>query len=83
MTEDVDLWFVLLAVYGGACLIGGMVTALKGRWAWFALGFLTGGLIWAATGLLLARPDSAWARSFYDPPKMARARQKFPRQSPG
>ena len=50
---------------------------------WFALGFLTGGILWAATGFLLARPDSAWARSFYGLPKMARARQKFPRQSPG
>jgi hypothetical protein len=83
VTEDVDLWFVLLALYGGACLVGGMVTALKGRWLWFAFGFLVAGLAWPLTALAIARPDSAWARSFYGPPKMARSRAKFPRQSSG
>ena len=83
MAEDIDLWFVLLAFFGAGCFIGGMVTALKARWVWFAIGFLTGGILWAATGFLLARPDSAWARSFYSLPKLARARRKFTRQSPG
>jgi hypothetical protein len=77
-TIDVDIWFVLLAVYGMGCLVGGMVTALKSRWGWFALGFVTGGLIWPGTALLVARPDSPWGRSFYGPPKMARARKRFP-----
>jgi hypothetical protein len=76
---DVGLEFVLLAALGAASLIGGMMTALKGRWGWFLLGLLTGGLIWPATALLIARPDSPWGRSFYGPDKLARARRRRPR----
>ncbi len=75
-TLDVGVEFVLLATLGAACLIGGMVTALKSRWGWFLLGMLTAGLIWPLTALLVAEPESAWARSFYGPPKMARARRR-------
>ena len=75
-TIDVGLEFALLAALGAASLIGGMVTALKGRWGWFLLGLLTAGLIWPVTGLLVAQPDSPWARSFYGPPKLARARRR-------
>jgi hypothetical protein len=73
---DVGLEFALLAALGAASLIGGMVTALKSRWGWFLLGLATAGLIWPLTALLLARPDSPWARSFYGPPKLARARRR-------
>jgi hypothetical protein len=76
---ELGLEFLLLAVYGGACLIGGMVTALKGRWGWFCLGMLTGGLAWPLTALLIGKPDSPWGRSFYGPAKLARARRRFPR----
>jgi bacteriorhodopsin len=75
-TIDVGLEFVLLAALGAACLIGGMVTALKSRWGWFILGLVTAGLIWPLTALLIAQPDSPWARSFYGPPKLARARRR-------
>jgi bacteriorhodopsin len=76
-TADVDVQFVLLAIYGVACLVGGMVTALKSRWGWFVLGFVTAGLVWPFTALLVARPNSPWGCSFYGPPKMARARKRF------
>jgi len=75
-TLDLALELLLLALYGGACLVGGMVTALKGRWGWFLLGMLTAGLIWPLTALALGRPDSAWGRSFYGPAKLARARAR-------
>lgn len=74
---DVGLDFVVLGIYGALCLVGGMVTALKSRWGWFALGFIAAGLIWPLTALLIARPDSPWASSFYGPPKMAKARRQF------
>jgi hypothetical protein len=77
-TIDVGVEFVLLAILGGASLIGGMVTALKSRWAWFVLGLLTAGLAWPLTALVIARPDSPWGRSFYGPAKLARARRRFP-----
>ena len=77
--SDIGLEFLLLAALGAACLVGGMVTALKGRWGWFFLGLLTGGLGWPATALLIARPDSPWGRSFYGPDKLARARRGRPR----
>ena len=75
-TTEIGLEFVLLAALGAASLIGGMVTALKGRWGWFLLGLVTAGLIWPLTALLVAQPDSPWARSFYGPPKLARARRR-------
>jgi bacteriorhodopsin len=76
-TADVDLQFVVLAIYGVVCLVGGMVPALTSRWGWFVFGFITAGLVWPFTALLVARPDSPWGRSFYGPPKMARARKRF------
>lgn len=76
MTTEVGIDFILLTAFGAACVIGGMVTALKSRWGWFLLGLLTAGLIWPVTALMIAKPDSPWARSFYGPPKLARARRR-------
>jgi hypothetical protein len=41
---------------------GGIVTALKGRWGWLAVGLLTGGLLWMLTAFLPAAPQSTCAR---------------------
>ena len=54
-------------------MIGGVVTVAKGRLGWFAVGLLTGGVIWVLTAFLVATPDSLWARTFYDDEKLARA----------
>ncbi len=40
----------------------GVVTVMKGRWGWFAIGFVLGGLPWIVTAFLPARSGSAWAR---------------------
>ena len=54
-------------------MTGGVVTASKGRWGWFAVGLLTGGALWLLTAFLVATHDSLWARRFYDDEKLARA----------
>ena len=71
-----SLGFLVLSLYGAWCVIGGMMTALKGRWGLFCLGLLTAGLIWPVTALVLAKADSPWGRSFYGPAKLARARAR-------
>jgi hypothetical protein len=50
-----------------------VVTALKKQWLLFAAGWLTVGIVWWIAALRLARPDSWWARRFYDEDKLARA----------
>jgi hypothetical protein len=72
------LWMLLIPLI----VIGGVVTAAKGRFGWLALGLLTGGLIWPLTGLLIATPDSLWARRFYGPERMRRALATFPLRLP-
>lgn len=42
-------------------LSAGIVTALKGRWGWLAVGLLLGGTLWLFTAFLPAAPGSAWA----------------------
>ena len=68
-----SLGLVLWTVLAVGCLVGGAVTIAKGRIGWFAVGLLTGGLLWLLTGFLVATPDSLWARRFYDDEKLARA----------
>jgi hypothetical protein len=79
---DLGPELLLLTLFGAASVIGGMVTALKSRWGWLGLGLVTGGLIWPLTALVIAKPDSPWARSFYGPPKLTRARRRFPAAKP-
>jgi hypothetical protein len=58
--------FFWLAMLLGLCaLLGGVVTALKGRWGWLAVGLLFGGWLWLFTAFLPASPDSVWARRSY------------------
>jgi hypothetical protein len=45
-----------------AAIVMGGVTAAKGRWGWFVIGLLTGGLVWLVSGFLEATPGSLWAR---------------------
>lgn len=68
-------------VYGVALwvvfLIPMTVTALKRHWILFAAGWLVIGSVWWIAAFRLARPDSWWARRFYDYEKLARARQRY------
>jgi hypothetical protein len=50
-----------LLVLFAVIALGGLVTLLKGRLAWFLVGFVFGGLIWPFTAWLAATPDSVWA----------------------
>ncbi|HEV7805567.1 MAG TPA: hypothetical protein VGO80_07110 [Solirubrobacteraceae bacterium] len=51
------LWGLLLLV----SLPCGVATAAKGRWVWFAAGFLAGFVPWIGTAFLRPLPDSPWA----------------------
>jgi hypothetical protein len=66
-------WSVLISL----ALLAGAITAAKGRWRWVLIGLLTGAVPWLATAFLAARPDSLWARVFYDDDKRRRAREQF------
>ena len=64
----------------GALFVPGAVTLLKGRSGMFAIGLLlAGGLVWMIVALRLAKPDSYWARWFYDEHKVARGRERYPK----
>lgn len=43
-------------------LAAAVVTALKGRWGWLAVGWLTVGVVWLYSAFLPALPGSVWAR---------------------
>lgn len=58
-------------------LTPGAITLLKGQRVLFLAGLAFGGLVWAITALRLARPDSWWARRFYDADKIQRALQRY------
>jgi signal peptidase I len=64
------LYLLLLAALG-------TVTALKGKWGVFALGFLVWPA-WVLGAIRLAKPDSWWARRFYPPERRDRARAVLP-----
>jgi hypothetical protein len=54
-----------------------VVTALKRQWLLLLAGWLTVGLVWWIAALRLGRPDSWWARRFYDDDKLARAEARY------
>ena len=68
-------WAAALLLFG---CVGGLVTLAKGRYGWFLVGLLTGGVLWNLTAILIAAPNSLWARHLYGPHKIARARRQFP-----
>jgi hypothetical protein len=55
----------------------GIVTWLKGRPDFVAAGLLVGGIVWAISCWRLAKPWSWWARRFYGPEKLERARLRY------
>jgi hypothetical protein len=61
---------------------GGCGHCDQGRLGFLFVGVLLGGLTWPLSALLIATPDSPWARAFYDGEKMALARREFPRRLP-
>ena len=51
-----------------AISIGGVITAMKGRWPWLLAGLVLGGIVWPLTAALLpAEAGSFWARRMRRP----------------
>jgi hypothetical protein len=74
-TIPLEVWaFTILT------LTAGIATALKGRYAWLALGLFLLGLPWLVSSFLLAKPGSAWATALYGPEKLSRAEQRASRR---
>jgi hypothetical protein len=76
--------FLIELVVLGSCTVwllalapAAALTVLKGQWRSFVFGFLTAGFLWFASALSLAPPDSRWARRFYGPAQLARAKRPF------
>lgn len=63
----------VLLLYPLALIPAAVVTILKSRLSLFFTGFLTLGLTWLIGALMLADPESDWARWFYGEEKLARA----------
>jgi hypothetical protein len=63
-------------------LVPGAITALKGRLGLFVVGFFVW-LVWLWAPFRLAKPNSPWARRFYGPEKLEKARERFPEVDPG
>jgi hypothetical protein len=52
---------------------GGCGHCRQGANGFLFVGLLLGGLTWPLSALLIATPDTPWARAFYDADKMSRA----------
>ena len=74
-TVPLEVWAFTIVT-----LTAGIVTALKGRYGWLALGLIPLGLPWLVSSFLLARPGSVWATLLYGPKKLSRAEQKASRR---
>lgn len=66
-----------VGLWAGLIVAPATITALKGQWALFDAGWLTLGIVWWIAALRLARPESWWARRFYEPRKLARAQARY------
>jgi hypothetical protein len=65
--------FGILALLLLVAIPAAVVTAMKGRWIWFAAGLFTFGVVWVIAAVALADPGSWWARTFYSEGQMRRA----------
>jgi hypothetical protein len=70
----VDTLVILVIV--GLSVAAAVVTALKGK-PWFFLLGLVIGWCWIFGSLRLAKPNSWWARRFYDDAKLTQSRMRF------
>ena len=79
MVTEADIGPVIYGVSAFLVLlvIPGTVTWLKGQRLVFFVGFLLAGIIWTVAAFRLARPDSWWARHFYQGDKLARATRRY------
>ena len=74
-TIPLEVWAFTLVT-----LTAGIATALKGRYAWLAVGLFLLGLPWLVSSFLLAKPRSAWATSLYGRVKLSKAERRASRR---
>lgn len=66
-----------VALFGVLIVVPGAITLLKGQRRLLLAGLVFGGIVWWITALRLGRPDSWWARRFYNSEKLARAQERY------
>jgi hypothetical protein len=72
------------AVAIGVLLVGcSVICAMKGKWWVALLGFIVNViiLVWPICAIRLAKPESFWARRWYDDETTAKARLRFDKSS--
>ena len=74
---EVAVWELLLLLLIPAIVAAAVITAMKGRWVLFILGFVLSPIFWAIGAMRLGRPDSHWAKRRYDPQRTERAAVRF------
>jgi hypothetical protein len=67
---------LFVVVFVGLFLASGVVTGLKGK-PWLLLLGLVIGWCWIFGSLRIAKPQSWWARRFYDESKLMQSRMRF------
>jgi hypothetical protein len=68
----------LLVILAFAWLVPIVICILKRKLIMAIMSLFTTGIVAIVGASRLAKPDSYWARRFYDPAKLERARQRFP-----
>jgi hypothetical protein len=61
-TVHPDPALVVYTLVAAAGVCAAIATAAKGRWWWFLIGLLTGGITFFLSAFLPAVPDSVWGR---------------------
>jgi hypothetical protein len=67
---------LFVVLFAGLFLASGVVTGLKGK-PWLLLLGLLIGWCWIFGSLRIAKPQSWWARRFYDESKLVQSRMRF------
>jgi len=67
---------LLILLFAGLFVAAGVVTGLKGK-PWLLVIGLVIGWCWIFGSLRLAKPQSWWARRFYDSSKLSLSQMRF------
>jgi hypothetical protein len=78
LTVELSVILLIVALY----VAGAVATALKGKPWSFLLGFVIG-WFWVFGALRLAKPQSWWARHFYEGTKLAESNARFNKDGRG
>jgi hypothetical protein len=70
------LELVLVILLSGASIALAVITFLKGKYGFGVLGIFIW-VFWLVGAIRLAKPDSVWARNFYDEERVKEATERF------